>query len=158
AGPVLEGAYNGSLAVRQGFRQVLSQIGNLANMSLVLTGHDTGSWLALMAATDLMQGTGGTPSLPTLPAPQVYTFGAPPIGDVRFGGFFASKVTSAVYSVVRAADIVPKIFYPGNFPVGSQAPVPGTTDYDGLTYHPVISYIRLLNPHNLARFESTRDR
>jgi Lipase (class 3) len=158
AGTVLQGAYNGYLAIRQGFRQVLSQISNISNMSLVLTGHDTGGWLAVMAATDLMQGTGGTPSLPTLPAPQVYTFGAPPLGSIPFGGFITSNVTSALYNVVRRADIVPNIFYPGNFPVGSQVVVAGTTNYDGLTYHPVISYIQLLNPHNLADAKSTRGR
>jgi hypothetical protein len=36
--------------------------------------------------------------------------------------------------------------------------VPGTTSYDGLTYHPVIGYIQLLNPHNLADAKSTRGR
>lgn len=84
AGVVLQGAYNGHIALRQSFRQALSQLGGLATSSLVLTGHDAGGWLALMAATDLMQGTGGTPALPALSTPpQVYTIGTWPWATYR---------------------------------------------------------------------------
>jgi hypothetical protein len=151
AGVVLQGAYNGYMALRQSFRQALSQIGGLATASLVLTGHDTGGWLALMAATDLMQGTGGTPTLPALGTPpQVYTFGTPALGNIPFTNFFTTKVTPSAYQVVRPADVVARLFIPGYFVIGSQQAVPGTTNYDDVTYHPVISYIQLLNPRNLA--------
>jgi hypothetical protein len=147
AGQVLKGGYDSYMAMRQQFRQVLSQISDLATVSLLLTGHDTGAWIAVMAATDLMQGTGGTPILPALAnPPQLYTFGAPPFGTVPFTNFFATKVTAAAYQVARPGDIVPKIQYFGNLPIGSQVSLPGLTEYDDLTYHPVISYIHLLNP------------
>jgi hypothetical protein len=156
AGQVLKGGYDSYVAMRQQFRQVLAQIGDLASVSLLLTGHDTGAWIAVMAATDLMQGVGGTPSLPTLAnPPQVYTFGAPPFGTIPFTSFFATNVTAAAYQVVRPADVIPKIQYPGFQPIGSQAPLPGVTDYDDLTYHPVISYIQLLNPQFAMRAKST---
>jgi hypothetical protein len=152
SGQVTQGGYNSYLAMRQQFRQALSQIGDLATVSLLLTGHDTGAWIAVMAATDLMQGTGGTPSLPTLAnPPQLYTFGAPPFGNVPFTGFFKTNVTAAAYQVVRPADVIPKIQFFGFQPIGSQAPLPGLTDYDDLTYHPVIGYIELLNPQNAMR-------
>jgi hypothetical protein len=150
SGLVLQGAYNGYMALRQAFRQALSQVSGLATAQLLLTGHDTGGWLAAIAATDLMQGTGGTPPLPALGAPpQLYTFGTPALGNVPFTNFFTTKVTSSAYAVVRQADVVAKIFLPGYFMIGSQQGLAGITDYDDLTSHPVISYIQLLNPSNL---------
>ena len=156
AGTVLQGGYNSYMAMRQQFRQVLSQISDLATISLLLTGHDTGAWIAVMAATDLMQGTGGTPTLPTLAnPPQVYTFGAPPFGNFPFTNFFTTNVTAAAYQVARPADVIPKIQYFGYQPIGSLALLPGLTDYDDLTYHPVISYIQLLNPQFAMRSKTT---
>jgi len=151
SGVVLQGAYTGYMSLRQGFRQALSQISGLATASLLLTGHDTGGWLAVMAATDLMQGIGGTPALPALGTPpQVYTFGTPALGNIRFTNFFTTQVTASAYQVLRPADVVAGIFIPSYFMIGSQQALPGITDYDDLAYHPVISYIQLLNPSNRA--------
>ena len=148
SGVILQGAYNGYMALRQNLQQALTGISGFASLSLVLTGHDTGGWLALMAATDLMQGTGS--SQPPVPgtAPQVYTFGTPTMGNIPFTNFFTTSVTSSVYQVARPADVVANLFIPGYFPIGQPQSVSGTTDYDGQSYHPVISYIQLLNPAN----------
>jgi hypothetical protein len=147
AGTVLQGGYATYMALRPGFRQALANIADLASVSLILTGHDSGGWVAIMAATDLMQGTGGTPALPTLKtAPQVYTFGTPVFGNALFTNFFTGNVTAAVYPVVRPGDVVANLFIPGYFTIGTPTALPGITDYDDLTYHPVISYISLLDP------------
>lgn len=99
----------------------------------MLTGHDTGGRLALMAATDPMQGTGGTPAPPALGTPpQVYTLGTPALGNIPFYQFFTTKVTTSAYQVVRPADVVAGLFIPGYFVIGSQQAVPGATDYDDL--------------------------
>jgi len=101
-------------------------VNGLATASLLLTGHDTGGWLAAIAATDLMQGIGGTPALPALGTPpQVYTFGTPALGNYPFTNFFTTKVTSSAYQVLRPADVVAKIFLPGYFMMGSQQGLAG---------------------------------
>eukprot|EP01132_Coremiostelium_polycephalum_P008237 gene8237-10125_t len=69
----------------------------------IITGHSLGGALAILAATDIYDS-----GLSTLPV-EIYTFGAPRVGNVAFVEYFETTVIQSVWRLVNNRDIVPHL-------------------------------------------------
>jgi hypothetical protein len=120
---------------------------------LVISGHDTGGTLASQAMLDLtLNPQEGAPA-----ASAVYTFGAPPLGDIAFSKSFNGRVGANSFQVARPDDVIPQlVFGAASFAitVPTQVLLQGGIDdpANGSTFHPLTIYSQLLNPQSFLQF------
>lgn len=131
-------------SLRQNLFTALQGIAGLSGLSFYLTGHSLGGALATLCAADLLNPPAGVPK-PTA----LYTFGAPPCGDTNFQTFFAGSALAGITCrIARDFDIMPNASFQGTLAQAPEQPqlLSGTTPLDGVTFHPVTTYIDLLSP------------
>ena len=141
-------------ALRDDLRAALVAI-QQSHLPLVLTGHDIGGSLASLAMLDLTV----NPLADVPVASAVYTFGAPPLGDLTFASSFDTTLGASSFQVVRPNDIIPQLVFGA---VSNAVTVPdrvllqGGSDDPALdpTFHTLTSYSQLLDPQAAIRFDS----
>ncbi len=144
-------------ALRSDLRSKLTAL-NRGNLPLYITGHDLGGCLASLAALDLkLNEQAGAPQ-----TAGIYTFGAPPTGDLTFQSSFAGQLGMSSYQIVRPNDAVASLVFGTKLtavPLAQQIPLAGgdSSPDNGSTWHALTTYTSLLNPFGNVAADLTAD-
>lgn len=98
SGLIHSGFFDGYLSVKSSLESALS---SKSKKPIVFVGHSLGGALATLAAA--------RSAINLQPVHGVYTFGAPRVGNNKFGSFLRSLLSERVYRVTRGMDVVPHL-------------------------------------------------